>query len=405
MNGNKLSGAVMVVGGGIGGIQASLDLANAGFKVYLVEKSFSLGGMMAKLDKTFPTNDCAMCILSPKLVECGRHINIEILSYAEVENIQGTPGNFVVLVRKKRRFVDVSRCTGCGECVTTCPIKLPNEFDGGLSERKAIYRPFPQAFPTAFGITKKGVPNCQAACPLEQKAEGYIALIREKRFEEALNVVRMDNPFPGICGRACHHPCMEACQRGLLDEAIGIPYLKRFLADYEMEKGVTTISPLKEEKQNRVAIVGGGPSGLSCAYFLRLMGYQVTVFEAQNQLGGMMSLGIPAYRLPRDIINREIEVIRNLGIRVLLNQRWGKDFTIQDLFRQGFQAVYLACGAWKSMKAGVEGESHPRVFDGLNYLTKINKGEEVPQAETVVVIGGGNVAIDCARSALRKGAK
>ncbi|MGC8778632.1 MAG: FAD-dependent oxidoreductase, partial [Candidatus Caldatribacteriaceae bacterium] len=292
MERNHIKGAVLVVGGGIGGIQASLDLANAGFKVYLVEKSFSIGGMMARLDKTFPTNDCAMCILSPKLVECGRHLNIEILSRAEVEAIRGVPGNFTVTVRQKSRYIDVSRCTGCGDCTKVCPISVPNEFDGGLSERKAIYRPFPQAFPSAFGIQKKGIPNCQAACPLEQKAQGYVALIREGRLEEAIQVVRMDNPFPGICGRACHHPCMEACQRGLLDEAVGIPYLKRFLADWETEKGIMALPPQREAREEKVAIVGGGPSGLSCAYFLRLSGYQVTLFEAQDRLGGMMTLGI-----------------------------------------------------------------------------------------------------------------
>jgi heterodisulfide reductase subunit A-like polyferredoxin/predicted peroxiredoxin len=405
MKSNDLKGAVMVIGGGIGGIQASLDLANAGFKVYLVEKSFSIGGTMARLDKTFPTNDCAMCILSPKLVECGRHLNIEILSNAEVESIQGSPGHFTVSVRKKSRFVDVSRCTGCGDCAQVCPILVSNEFEGGLAKRKAIYRPFPQAFPSAFGIQKKGVPNCQAACPLEQKAEGYVALIREGRFREAMQVVRMDNPFPGICGRACHHPCMEACQRGLLDEAIGIPYLKRFLADYEVEQGFDTLPRRAEEKGIKVAVVGGGPSGLSCAYFLRLLGYQVTIFEAQDRLGGMMTLGIPAYRLPREVVEREIALVESLGVEVVLQKRWGKDFTLEDLFKEGFQAVYLACGAWKGMKAGVEGEDHPRVMDGLSYLTRVNKGEAVPEAETVVVIGGGNVAIDCARSALRKGVR
>lgn len=405
MNNNGLRGSVLVVGGGIGGIQASLDLANAGFKVYLVEKSFSIGGTMARLDKTFPTNDCAMCILSPKLVECGRHLNIEILSNAEVESIRGVPGNFTVSVKKKSRFVDVSKCTGCGDCVKVCPIRVSNEFEGGLAERRAIYRPFPQAFPSAFGISKKGMPNCQAACPLEQKAEGYVALVREGRLEEAIRVVRMDNPFPGICGRACHHPCMEACQRGILDEAIGIPYLKRFLADYEAENDVSALPQRAEDRPEKVAIVGGGPSGLSCAYFLRLMGYQVTIFEAQDRLGGMMTLGIPPYRLPRDVVHTEIEAITRLGVEVVLEKQWGRDFTVEDLFRSGFQAVYLACGAWKGMKAGVEGEEHPRVMDGLSYLTRVNKGEEIPQAETVVIIGGGNVAIDCARSALRKGAR
>ncbi len=183
---------------------------------------------MARLDKTFPTNDCAMCILSPKLVECGRHFNIEVLSYSEVESIEGEAGNFTVKVRRKTRFVEEDKCTGCGDCEEVCPIDLPNEFEGELSNRKAIFRYFPQAFPGAFTIEKKGVPNCQANCPLEQKAEGYIALLRKGQLEEALRAIYLDNPFPGICGRVCHHPCMEHCQRGILDEPLGILPLSDF---------------------------------------------------------------------------------------------------------------------------------------------------------------------------------
>ncbi|MBC7217462.1 MAG: FAD-dependent oxidoreductase, partial [Candidatus Caldatribacterium sp.] len=377
----------------------------AGFQVYLVEKSASIGGLMARLDKTFPTNDCAMCILSPKLVECGRHLNIEILTLAEVVDISGEPGHFVVTVRENPRYVDVASCTGCGDCAEVCPVDIPNDFEGRLATRKAIYRLFPQAFPGAFQIEKRGTPNCQAACPLEQKAQGYIALIRKERFEEALQVVRMDNPFPGICGRACHHPCMENCQRGMLDAPLRIPYLKRFLADFERELGRPLLPEPKEARGERIAVVGAGPSGLSCAYFLRLLGYEVVVFEAQDHPGGMMRFGIPPYRLPRDVVEWEIEAIRKLGVEIRCGTVWGRDFTLSDLLHGGFAAVYLACGAWKGAKLGIEGEDHPQVIDGLAYLVRCHRFEDIPQAERIAVIGGGNVAVDCARTALRQGAK
>ncbi|MBE0478206.1 CoB--CoM heterodisulfide reductase iron-sulfur subunit A family protein [Candidatus Aerophobetes bacterium] len=192
---NKKIGAVMVVGGGIGGIQASLDLAESGFKVYLVEKNLSIGGVMAQLDKTFPTNDCSMCILSPKLVECARHRNIELLTRCEVESIEGSAGNFKIKVKKHPRFVDVSKCTGCGDCAEVCPVEVPDEYEENLANRKAIYRPFPQATPGAFGIDKSGAccecMQCEKAC----KAEAILHNMLEQDIELNVGSVIV---FPGF---------------------------------------------------------------------------------------------------------------------------------------------------------------------------------------------------------------
>ena len=194
-------GAALVIGGGIAGIQASLDLANAGIKVYLLENSAAIGGRMAQLDKTFPTNDCAMCIVSPKLVETGRHLNIDILTDSELLSLTGEPGRFTARVRRRPRYVDTAKCTGCADCVAVCPIGLANEFNAGLDDRKAIYRPYPQAVPNSFLVTKRGASPCKAACPAETSAQGYVALIREGRYEEALEVVREYNPFPASVDR------------------------------------------------------------------------------------------------------------------------------------------------------------------------------------------------------------
>jgi heterodisulfide reductase subunit A-like polyferredoxin len=183
-NGSKQStvvGSVLVVGAGIGGIQASLDLAEAGFKVHLLDRKPAIGGVMAQLDKTFPTNDCAMCILSPKLVECGRHLNIELMTYAELDSIEGEPGNFTARVRQFPRYVMVDECTGCGDCAAACPVIRPDQFNVDMSERRAAYKLYPQAIPNAFVIEKRGRAPCRDACPIHQRAQGYVALIREGR--------------------------------------------------------------------------------------------------------------------------------------------------------------------------------------------------------------------------------
>ena len=185
----KNIGAVMVVGAGIGGIQASLDLAESGFKVYLVDKKPGIGGVMAQLDKTFPTNDCSMCILSPKLLGSGRNQNIEIMSYTEIEKVEGEAGDFKVALRKKPRYIDLDKCTGCGECVENCPVEVLSEFEEGLTQRKAVYRLYPQVVPNVFTIEKnENKPPCRLTCPAGVKVQGYIALISQGKFKEAYHL-------------------------------------------------------------------------------------------------------------------------------------------------------------------------------------------------------------------------
>ena len=198
---DNVVGSVMVVGGGIAGMQASLNLVEAGYRVYLVESKSAIGGHMAQLDKTFPTNDCAMCTISPRLVETGQNLNIEILTDSEVLDLQGVAGDFTATVTTRPRYIDLSKCTGCGECADVCPVLIPNPFEEGIGQQRAAHRLYPQAIPAAYAIEKAGIAPCRDACPASQRAQGYIALIREGRFDDALRVIREDNPFPGICGR------------------------------------------------------------------------------------------------------------------------------------------------------------------------------------------------------------
>jgi len=258
-----LVGAVMVVGGGISGMQSSLDLAESGYRVYLVDKKPAIGGVMAQLDKTFPTNDCSMCIMSPKLVDTGRHKDIDIIAGSEVVDVTGEPGNFKVKLHKKARYVDLAKCTGCGECATVCPVNLKDQFNGQLANRKAIYKLYAQATPNAFAVQKEGVAPCKAACPAGINVQGYVQLIKSGKFIEAWQMIYKDNPLPAICGRVCAHPCETACNRKQIDQPVQIQKLKRLASDIAYQNVDNLPLPqVEQSREEKVAVIGAGPAGL-----------------------------------------------------------------------------------------------------------------------------------------------
>ncbi len=243
---------------------------------------------------------------------------------------------------------------------------------------------------------------CQNECPAGVDVPGYVSLISEGRYREALELHRERNPFPSICARVCMHTCETKCRRTQLDSPVSIRALKRFLADTETEFFSTPVVMEDENRaRHKVAIIGAGPSGLSCAYFLARIGYKPTVFESRPEPGGMLRYGIPEYRLPKKVLDQEIRLIRNLGVEMKTNTSLGKDFTIEGLREEGFDAVYLAIGAWGSMRLGIEGEDARGVYGAVDFLEKTNTGEDLARLGDVVVIGGGHAAIDSARTALR----
>jgi heterodisulfide reductase subunit A len=395
---------VLVVGGGIAGMQAALDIANGQNKVYMVEREPSIGGHMIQLDRTFPTLDCSECILTPKMSDVGHHPFIELLSLSEVEEVSGSIGNFKVKVRKKARYVDGSKCVGCGICEEKCPRRTGSEFEMGLAERGMAYVPFAQAIPHIATIDRREErpckAACRAACPIHMNTLGYISLIKEGKLQEAYEVIRRTNPLPAICGRVCYAPCQQACNRGQLDDSVAIRELKRFAADYERNAGRVKARPVDITKEERVAIVGSGPAGLACAHELIRQGYPVTIFEAAPEAGGLLRYGIPEYRLPKEVLKGDISYIQDMGVEIKTNTPVQK---LDEIFEQGYKAVFLGNGAGNSQKMGIPGEDSPGVLYVLDFLRQVNSGVKVKLGRKVAIIGGGNAAADAARVARRLG--
>jgi heterodisulfide reductase subunit A-like polyferredoxin len=408
-NGQRKVGAVLVQGGGIAGVQAALDLANSGFKVYLVEREAAIGGMMSHLDKTFPTGDCATCILSPKLVECARNLNVEILTLSELIDLEGEPGRFKATVRRHPRYVDESKCNGCSECTQACPVEVLDAFDRDLGKRKAIAKHYAQATPNIFGILKNGHAPCKMACPANVNVQGYVQLIKKKEYAKAVDLIRQRNPLSAICGRVCTHPCESVCTRSKADDPIAIRLLKRFASDKEIEMIRSGDLALPAEKHpapgaKKVAVIGAGPAGLTVANDLADAGLAVTVYEATDAAGGMLRWGIPEYRLPRDVLDHEIELIRRKGVTFRYNCQVGKDVTIEKLRKEN-DAVFIGIGTQIGSKLNVDGEDLSGVTQALDFLRQVHSGKTPKVAGKVAVIGGGDAAMDAARTALRLGAE
>jgi len=393
----------LVVGGGIAGMQASLDIASAGFKAYLVERQPTVGGHMLQYDKTFPTLDCAACIGTPKMVSVGQEPNIELLSYSEVEDVSGFIGNFKVTVHQKPRYVETN-CTGCGECETVCPVSFPNEWDVGTKLRKAIYRPFPQAVPITYCIDKYDRAPCVQTCPAGTNAQGYVALVKAGRYQEAVKLIMEKIPLPGTLGRVCPAPCEKVCRRADVDTAVAIRELKRFAADQVDFSELPR--PTIEDRPEKVAVIGSGPAGLTVAYYLRLKGYQITLFESLDQLGGMLRVGIPDYRLPPEVLDAEIQYLLDHGIAVETGTCLGQNLTLSDLKDRGFAAIFLGVGAHDSLQMRIPGEDQAEeVLDAVQFLRDVNLGSRSAPGKDIIIIGGGNVAIDAARVVKRLGTR
>jgi len=290
-------------------------------------------------------------------------------------------------------------CTHCETCAFVCPqeVKFSNVVD--VLRQIAIRDDYVD--PDVF--KQWGTSPCKAACPAHISIPGFIAAIAQENYADGLRLIREQMPFPGICGRVCPHPCEAKCNRAVVDEPLAIMFLKRFLADKDLEAGSPYVPEIKEKKEENVAIIGAGPAGLTAAYYLAIEGYGVTVFEKLPVAGGMMAVGIPEYRLPRDILEGEINTIAALGVEVKLNCEIGKDIAF-DVLEENFEAIFVSVGCHRSLKLNIPGEDDLEgVTDALTFLRETRLGEPVETRGKVVIVGGGNAAVDCARMALRLG--
>ena len=319
--------------------------------------------------------------------------------------------------------VDKEKCVACGQCVENCQLNAvrlgqklcdrpANEARPAETPRNTLWSG--KRYNADYRINRtdvmpEGTAPCKAACPAHVPVQGYIRMASEGRYAEALELIKKELPFPAVCGRICNKKCEEACTRGEMDAPVAIDEIKKFVAEQDLTaerryvpKMVNQIGKPYPEK---IAVIGSGPAGLSCAYYLALKGYPVTVYEKEAEVGGMLTLGIPSFRLEKAVIRAEIDILRELGVSFVTGVEVGKDISLEKLREEGFKAFYLAIGASKGARLNIPGEELPGVYTGIDFLRSVNRGERPDIGGEAAVIGGGNVAMDVARAAVRLGAK
>ena len=321
-------------------------------------------------------------------------------------------------------YVDESKCVACGQCVENCPanaVRLGQKLCSTepVPGFKGTYVPLSETFNNKLAWNENyrenredtmpgGTSPCKTACPAHIAVQGYLKLAAQGKYTEALELIKKENPFPAVCGRICNKRCEAACTRGSVDEAVAIDEVKRFIADHDLDEKTRFVPKMVNQigrpYTEKIAVIGAGPAGMSCAYYLAVKGYPVTVFDKNPVPGGMLVLGIPSFRLEKDVLNAEIEILKELGVEFRCGVEVGKDVTLDELRAQGYKGFYLAIGAQKGAKLNIPGEDLPGVLSGVEFLREVNLGKAPQLGKKVAVIGGGNVAIDVARTAVRLGA-
>ncbi|MBQ1407115.1 MAG: FAD-dependent oxidoreductase, partial [Eubacterium sp.] len=322
--------------------------------------------------------------------------------------------------------VDATKCVACGKCVEVCPagaVRLGQKLCTKHGEIEYPKQELPSGsvwgedkwnwnYKNENGVIQTwptGTAPCKAACPLHIAIQGYIKMASEGKYREALELIKKDNPLPAVCGAICRKYCEDECTRGTVDEALAIDDIKQFIAAKDMEAEFRYVPPMvsttREPFDQKIAVIGSGPAGIACAYFLAISGYKPVVFEKNPVPGGMMTLGIPNFRLEKDVVNAEIEIIKEMGVEFRCGVEVGKDVTIQQLRDEGFKGFFLGIGLQNGGKLGIPGDDAENVMSGVDYVKAVTLGTAAPLSGNVVVIGGGNIGADVARTAVRQGAE
>jgi len=392
---------VIVIGATPAGITATNKLGELGIPVTLVDSDSNIDRKLAREEWKLKTGMKLNHAHRPGLIRIFRNPGIKCILPAKVNSIKHNPQGFRVSLTQQQTFVDPERCTLCGRCLEVCPVSI------GENE-KAIAIDSRLSLPGRAIIDKRRLPLCRENCPLGVNVQGYVALAKEGKYAEALELIRERNVLPAICGRICTHPCEENCRRGELDNSISIRNIKRFLTDYEElhpedspAKNPARTIELRDEK---FAVIGSGPAGLATAAELARYGCSVTVFEKEKEPGGMLRYGIGPYRLPRNILDRELTYIRNLGVTFQTDSPVELDKDL-DRLKQEFNALIFCTGTWKDRSLGVPGEELEGVEGCLSCLANFYRGEDGKPGKKVAVIGDGNSAYDAARALIRTGAE
>jgi len=398
-----MAGSVAVIGNSVGAAQCALSLAEIGAEVTFIisSKALSLKHSGSRANRKNSSDEYRR--LWPLLLRAASHPRVKVYAGSSVDSVTGGKGHFKVALKKLPRYVNEALCTSCGQCQQACPVKIPSSDGNSNSTHGAIHEPLAgvRSVPAAYIIDKEGTAPCRVGCPLGINIPGFICLLGKDKPDEALSLINQAAPLAGILGRVCSHPCEDNCERSEVDSPVFIKALHRFAAD-NASQDLDYSTPQAGARPHKIAIVGSGPSGLAAAWELARRGYSPTVFESHAVVGGMLATGIPRFRLPREVREKEVEAIKAMGVDFKTGIIVGSDITISDLREQGYKAFYLAIGAGLNNKLNVPGEDLEGVVDVISMLFALNLKVGATVGSNVVVIGGGNSAVDSARAVKRR---
>jgi NADPH-dependent glutamate synthase beta subunit-like oxidoreductase/NAD-dependent dihydropyrimidine dehydrogenase PreA subunit len=393
---------ISVIGSGVRAAQCALTLAEMGIDVSLITPFASL-----ELDHGHSSTELPHELLHvwPLLLRAYSHPRIKLHTNSRVTSVTGAPGDYTLKATREPRYVKEELCTGCGKCEEECSVKVQKKVGGHKISHGAIHSPVfgAKSVPSAYYIEKEGISPCRANCPLGINVQGYIALLAKGKVDKAQALINEVAPMASVLGRLCTHPCESQCSRSNIDSPVFIQSLHRYVADNATGGIVYHRKAPAGSRKEKIAIIGSGPAGLAAAWELARRGYTPTIFESHSVVGGMLATGIPRFRLPREIREREVEAIKALGVDIKTGVTVGKDVTLSDLTDNGYKAFFLAIGAQQNNKLDIPGEDLNGVLDSISLLFSLNLKVGASVGSHVVVIGGGNSAVDSARSAMRAG--